>query len=69
VIPGIERVLLYTSGYPDDEWEAAEDVAQRLPADWHERVFRTNAEEFFRWPERLADADREAAISHTAGGQ
>ena len=59
VIEGIDRVLLYTSGYPDEEWETAEQVAERLPVEWHERVFRTNADEFFRWPERLTSSDEE----------
>ena len=59
VIEGIDRVLLYTSGYPDEEWETAEQVAERLPAEWHERVFRANADEFFRWPERFTSSDEE----------
>jgi predicted TIM-barrel fold metal-dependent hydrolase len=67
VLAGIERVLLYTSGYPDDEWETAEKIAERLPAEWHERVFRTNAEEFFRWPE-LAGGNEAVVTSDVAGG-
>jgi hypothetical protein len=68
VIEGIERVLLYTSGYPDDEWETAEQIAARLPAEWHERVFRTNANEFFRWPEPFTSLDDAAATSDVMGG-
>jgi uncharacterized protein len=67
-VEGIERVLLYTSGYPDEEWETAEQIAERLPAEWHERVFRTNADEFFRWPGRFASSHEAAATRGAAGG-
>jgi hypothetical protein len=53
-------VLVYASGYPDDEWETPDTIAARLPSEWHERVFRTNAQEFFRWPRQLSEV--------TAGG-
>jgi uncharacterized protein len=65
---GIDRVLLYTSGYPDEEWETPEQIAARLPEEWHERVFRTNADEFFRWPERSSGSDGAVLASDSAGG-
>jgi uncharacterized protein len=65
---GIERTLLYTSGYPDDEWETAEQIAERLPEEWHERVFRTNADEFFRWPEQVARSNEELVARDAVGG-
>jgi predicted TIM-barrel fold metal-dependent hydrolase len=68
VIDGIDRVLLYTSGYPDDEWETPEQIGERLPAEWHERIFRANADEFFRWPERFASSSGSAVTSDAAGG-
>ena len=53
VLEDVDRVLVYTSGYPDEDWETPPQLERRLPAEWHERVFRTNAEAFFRWPDRL----------------
>jgi uncharacterized protein len=50
VIDDIDHSLLYTSGYPDEAWETAGQIGERLPLEWHERVFHTNATEFFRWP-------------------
>jgi predicted TIM-barrel fold metal-dependent hydrolase len=67
-LDGIDRVLLYTSGYPDDEWETAEQVAERLPEEWHERVFRQNANEFFRWPDRVAESSAPLLASESGGG-
>jgi uncharacterized protein len=66
---GIERVLLYTSGYPDAEWETAQQIAERLPSEWHERIFRTNADEFFRWPGRFAGVGETVGGSDATGGQ
>jgi predicted TIM-barrel fold metal-dependent hydrolase len=68
VFDGIERVLLYTSGYPDDEWETPEQIAARLPQEWHENVFRTNADEFFRWPARYAASASEALVTQDSVG-
>jgi predicted TIM-barrel fold metal-dependent hydrolase len=48
--PELESMLVYASGYPNADWEEPEIVAARLPAQWHQRVFHTNAAEFFRWP-------------------
>jgi predicted TIM-barrel fold metal-dependent hydrolase len=48
-VPGIERVLLYTSGYPKPGYADPPSIAARLPESWHEAVFRTNALDFFRW--------------------
>jgi hypothetical protein len=62
VVDGIDRALMYTSGYPDRDWETADQIAERLPAEWHDRVFQRNALEFFRWP------DRHAAGSPAASG-
>jgi hypothetical protein len=45
-VPGIERVLVYAGGYPDRDWERPEQIAARLPAEWHEGVFHKNAQEF-----------------------
>ena len=69
LIDGIDRVILYTSGYPDEDWETAGQIATRLPAEWHERVFRTNAEELFRWPMRVTPPQEELVARDAAGGR
>jgi predicted TIM-barrel fold metal-dependent hydrolase len=62
-MPGASSMLLYASGYPNWDFEGPEAIAERLPEDWHENVFRENALEFYRWPsgERVT-ADAEAAV-------
>jgi uncharacterized protein len=55
VIPSIESMLVYTSGYPNDDGEPPEAIAARLPEEWHQRVFRDNALDFFRWPGQARD--------------
>jgi predicted TIM-barrel fold metal-dependent hydrolase len=42
--------LVYGSGYPSWDAATADDVAAAFPAEWHERLFRTNAEQWLRWP-------------------
>ncbi len=49
-VPGIERVLLYGSGYPDADWDTPEAIGARLPSSWHPAVFFENALNTFRWP-------------------
>jgi uncharacterized protein len=49
-VPSIDSMLIYTSGYPNDDGEPPEAIAVRLPAEWHQRVFRDNALAFYRWP-------------------
>ncbi len=58
-LPWFADSLLYASGYPNSDWEQAESVAERLPAEWHARVFRDNARAAFRWPDRPAAPRRE----------
>jgi predicted TIM-barrel fold metal-dependent hydrolase len=55
-LPEPESLLLYASGYPNVDGEPPESVAARLPAEWHDAVFGTNAASFFRWPDRAAAA-------------
>jgi predicted TIM-barrel fold metal-dependent hydrolase len=50
VVPGIESMLLYASGYPNSDLIGPAAVAGALPEAWHERVFRGNAEELYRLP-------------------
>ena len=49
-LPGVESNLIYASGYPNIDFLEPADVARRLPAAWHDKVFHDNALEFFRWP-------------------
>jgi predicted TIM-barrel fold metal-dependent hydrolase len=62
-IPGVESMLLYTSGYPNDDGEPPEAIAARLPQEWHEQIFRENALAFYRWPGETP-ARREPAAAH-----
>ena len=71
-IRDLERMLVYTSGYPNRDGEASDALALRLPRDWDERVFRDNAQEFYRWPVRSTssrtDRQRSATSTATSGG-
>jgi len=46
---GLEDILIYGSGYPNWDTDWPEQLAERMPADWGEKVFHTNALDFFRW--------------------
>jgi predicted TIM-barrel fold metal-dependent hydrolase len=52
IIPNIESMLLYASGYPNIDGEDAQSIAARLPQHLHQRVFHDNAEAFYRWPQK-----------------
>jgi predicted TIM-barrel fold metal-dependent hydrolase len=49
VLP-MSSMLVYTSCTPGLEAANPDEVADRLPEDWHHNVFSANAEELFRWP-------------------
>jgi predicted TIM-barrel fold metal-dependent hydrolase len=49
LIPEVESLLLYASGYPNADGETAAAIAERLPEALHQSVFRDNAEKFYRW--------------------
>lgn len=46
---GAEDLLCFASGYPHWNTDAAAEVAARLPAAWHARIFHDNAARWFRW--------------------
>ncbi|MQA87926.1 MAG: amidohydrolase family protein [Streptosporangiales bacterium] len=48
---GPEDLLCFASGYPYWNTDDASDVAARLPAAWHSKVFHDNARRWFRWPD------------------
>lgn len=45
----MEDLLCFGSGFPDWNWEDSARVAAQVPESWHAKVFRDNAESFFRW--------------------
>lgn len=47
---GAEDLLCFASGYPHWNTDSTADVALRLPASWHAKVFHDNAAGWFRWP-------------------
>jgi predicted TIM-barrel fold metal-dependent hydrolase len=51
-VSNIEKMLIYTSGFPSLDAEAPDTVAERIPEAWHPGVFGDNALGFFRWPDR-----------------
>ena len=52
VIPNVDRMLMYTSCYPNADSEEPEAIAARIPAEWHRSVFHDNAMAFYAWPDR-----------------
>lgn len=48
-LANIDRLLVYTSCYPDYNSESAASIADRLPEDWAPRVFHENARELYRF--------------------
>lgn len=68
VIDGMDRILVYTSGYPDEDWETSRQIADRLPLEWRDRVLRGNAADFFRWPERPGRPTDDAFVRDSMGG-
>lgn len=59
-VPGQGSSLMYASGYPNYDWEQPETIAARVPDDWHAKVFRDNAIDFFRWPGHKREASLDA---------
>lgn len=49
-LPGVESRLVYASGFPSPDVATPAEIAERLPEEWHEKVFSGNAEALFRWP-------------------
>lgn len=68
-IPGIERLLIYASCYPNSDAEEHAAIRARLPESWHDRVFSENALEFFRWPTppRSPTRQHEEAVRENLG--
>lgn len=47
--PGMEDILVYASGFPSWNADTPDGIRDRIPEDWHRKVFRDNARELFRW--------------------
>jgi predicted TIM-barrel fold metal-dependent hydrolase len=54
-VPGLPERLMYTSCFPEYDSEEPQDIADRLPQEWHGSVFTDAATRFFRWPSELSD--------------
>jgi uncharacterized protein len=52
--PGMEDILVFGSGFPAWNTDMPDTIRDRIPDEWHEKVFSVNAERLFRWeaPER-----------------
>ena len=61
--PGASQLLIYTSRYPKGDGEPLDALRDRLPESWHRDVFRTNAENFFRWPSAPGSESVPAAVA------
>jgi uncharacterized protein len=59
---GAEDLLCFASGYPHRNADGVDDVAARLPASWHAKVFHDNAAAWFRWPGRARRATTPADV-------
>lgn len=51
-VDGIERMLCFSTDYPHWDGDEPRYIANRLPVEWHERVFHLNALEMIEWPAR-----------------
>lgn len=49
-IPDVTDVLMYTSTFPNRDWQDVSECERLLPADWQSAALRDNAAAFFRWP-------------------
>jgi hypothetical protein len=50
VLPDVEKLLLYASGYPSYDAEEPATTAKHLPVEWRRNIMYENALDFFRWP-------------------
>jgi predicted TIM-barrel fold metal-dependent hydrolase len=52
-VDGIEEILCFSTDYPHWDSDEPRYIAKRLPSAWHEKVFRTNALNAYRFPGEL----------------
>jgi predicted TIM-barrel fold metal-dependent hydrolase len=68
--PGMEKILLYASGFPSWDTDTPDGIRERIPRSWQDAVFSGNAQEFFRWRvpaerrERTADVVGAMELTH-----
>jgi predicted TIM-barrel fold metal-dependent hydrolase len=48
-LPALQGMVCFASGYPEWDADSAAGVAEKLPVAIHEKVFRKNADDLFRW--------------------
>jgi uncharacterized protein len=58
---GMEDILVYGSGYPSWDTDTPASIEERIPAEWHEQVFRENALKLFRWSVPAARSEQPKA--------
>jgi predicted TIM-barrel fold metal-dependent hydrolase len=51
-IPNIDGMLMHASCYPNIDSEEPAAIAERIPKEWHQRVFHDNAMAFYGWSDR-----------------
>jgi predicted TIM-barrel fold metal-dependent hydrolase len=66
-ISGLERTLMYASGYPVTESDDPISLSTRLPPSWRAPVLRNNALTFFRWAAQPANVAVNASPTSTEG--
>jgi predicted TIM-barrel fold metal-dependent hydrolase len=54
-MPGFDRVLVYTSCYPNSDSKSHAETARLIANNWHEKVFHGNAMRLFRWPDTVPE--------------
>jgi predicted TIM-barrel fold metal-dependent hydrolase len=59
--PPMEDVLVYASGYPNWDADTPPGIAERIPTEWHSKVYRENALDLFRWSSRGARVEQPMA--------
>ena len=60
-ISGCEDLFLFASGWPNADYEDAEEIASLLPGEWRQKVMYGNAERFYRWPRNGGSAAGDVA--------
>jgi uncharacterized protein len=61
--PDFADLVCYGSGYPAWDTVSPQTVAETFPHDWHDRVFRENAQQWFGWHQPAPTPDTAATTS------
>jgi predicted TIM-barrel fold metal-dependent hydrolase len=63
VVPNMSDMLMYTSCYPNTDYEEPAPLAARVPSEWHQKVFHDNALAFYGWADRPARPETRVAVA------